>query len=277
MGVPMDLDFRRLQSASLAFAIVLTSLTDGTQHYLIGVVLCLAYVVLAACFNVSHESQRRGYRYALDAYLHQHIVNLHNHGDGYLFSGMNSDPDVNTAIGSGICQTSNYNADIQVDPRTGDTGMVMSLNQRHATTVTLQNTATSEKYISGKFSSFQAWMVIWWDSVSREMIYQDEKEASNFILIDRAPKRMIGTTATKLTAILLKKKTPNAFPKKATELTGKEVRLQIEINKDNVVSKSKLFVATDAYESRVSYSGISSTSFTESNMIQGFFCLFIIY
>ena len=38
----------------------------------------------------------------------------------------------------------------------------------------------------------------------REMIYQDEKEASNFILMDRAPKRMIGTTATKLTAILLK-------------------------------------------------------------------------
>ncbi|KAL1811747.1 hypothetical protein ACET3Z_021812 [Daucus carota] len=109
------------------------------------------------------------------------------------------------------------------------------------------------------------------------MIYQDEKEASNFILIDRAPKRMIGTTATKLTAILLKKKTPNAFPKKATELTGKEVRLLIEINKDNVVSKSKLFVATDAYESGVSYSGISSTSFTESTMIQGFFCLFIIY
>ena len=73
------------------------------------------------------------------------------------------------------------------------------------------------------------------------------------------------------------KKTPNAFPKKATELTGKEVRLLIEINKDNVVSKSKLFVATDAYESGVSYSGISSTSFTESNMNQDFFCLFIIY
>ena len=73
------------------------------------------------------------------------------------------------------------------------------------------------------------------------------------------------------------KKTPNAFPKKATELTAKEVRLLIEINKDNVVSKSKLFVATDAYESGVSYSGISSTSFTESNMNQDFFCLFIIY
>ncbi|KAL1829866.1 hypothetical protein ACET3Z_008278 [Daucus carota] len=57
----------------------------------------------------------------------------------------------------------------KVDPRTGDAGMVMSLNQRHATTVTLQNSATSEKYISGKFSSFQAWMVIWWDSVS--MLY----------------------------------------------------------------------------------------------------------
>ncbi|WOG87402.1 hypothetical protein DCAR_0206626 [Daucus carota subsp. sativus] len=52
MGVPMDLDFGRLQTASLAFAIVLTSLTlqDGTSHYLKGVVLCLAYVVIAACF-----------------------------------------------------------------------------------------------------------------------------------------------------------------------------------------------------------------------------------
>ncbi|KAL1811748.1 hypothetical protein ACET3Z_021813 [Daucus carota] len=61
MGVPMDLDFGRLQSASLAFAIVLTSLTDGTQHYLIGVVLCLAYVVLAACFNVSHGTRTKLY------------------------------------------------------------------------------------------------------------------------------------------------------------------------------------------------------------------------
>ena len=33
----------------------------------------------------------------------------------YIFfaTGMTSDPDVNTAIGSGISQTSNYNADIQ--------------------------------------------------------------------------------------------------------------------------------------------------------------------
>ncbi|KAK1357155.1 Vacuolar cation/proton exchanger [Heracleum sosnowskyi] len=54
MGIPMDLDFGHLQTATLASAIVLTTLTlqDGTSHYLKGLVLCLAYVVIAACFFV---------------------------------------------------------------------------------------------------------------------------------------------------------------------------------------------------------------------------------
>ncbi|KAL8089537.1 hypothetical protein AgCh_039129 [Apium graveolens] len=54
MGIPMDLDFGPLQTASLACAILMTTLTlqDGTSHYLKGLVLCLAYVVIAACFFV---------------------------------------------------------------------------------------------------------------------------------------------------------------------------------------------------------------------------------
>ncbi|KAK1371565.1 Vacuolar cation/proton exchanger [Heracleum sosnowskyi] len=54
MGISVDLDFGLLQTGSLAFAILLTALTlqDGTSHYLKGVVLCLAYIVVAACFFV---------------------------------------------------------------------------------------------------------------------------------------------------------------------------------------------------------------------------------
>ncbi|WOG89092.1 hypothetical protein DCAR_0208328 [Daucus carota subsp. sativus] len=54
MGISIDLDFGLLQTGSLALAILLTAFTlqDGTSHYLKGAVLCLAYIVVAACFFV---------------------------------------------------------------------------------------------------------------------------------------------------------------------------------------------------------------------------------
>lgn len=52
MGIPMDLDFGILETSCLGFSIILTAFTlqDGTSHYVKGVVLCLSYAVIAACF-----------------------------------------------------------------------------------------------------------------------------------------------------------------------------------------------------------------------------------
>ncbi|KAI3667749.1 hypothetical protein L6452_42818 [Arctium lappa] len=54
MGIPMNLDFGLLETGCLAFSILLTVITlqDGSSHYLKGLVLGLAYVIIGACFFV---------------------------------------------------------------------------------------------------------------------------------------------------------------------------------------------------------------------------------
>ncbi|KAM0064149.1 putative calcium/proton exchanger, sodium/calcium exchanger membrane region [Helianthus debilis subsp. tardiflorus] len=56
MGIRMSLDFGLLQTGCLAFSILLTNLTlqDGSSHYLKGLILVLAYVVIGACFFVQY-------------------------------------------------------------------------------------------------------------------------------------------------------------------------------------------------------------------------------
>ncbi|CAI9298021.1 unnamed protein product [Lactuca saligna] len=56
MGIPMSLDFGLLETGCLAFSILLTALAlqDGSSHYLKGVTLALAYIVIGACFFVQH-------------------------------------------------------------------------------------------------------------------------------------------------------------------------------------------------------------------------------
>ncbi|KAK9124487.1 hypothetical protein Sjap_014089 [Stephania japonica] len=52
VGIEMDLDFKLLGTACLAFAVVITSfaLQDGTSHYMKGLILMLCYIVIAASF-----------------------------------------------------------------------------------------------------------------------------------------------------------------------------------------------------------------------------------
>lgn len=52
IGVDMDLDFSILETGCLALSIILIAFTlqDGTSHYMKGVILCLAYCAIAACF-----------------------------------------------------------------------------------------------------------------------------------------------------------------------------------------------------------------------------------
>ncbi|KAK8921702.1 Vacuolar cation/proton exchanger 1a [Platanthera zijinensis] len=54
MGIEMDLDFKTLETSSLAFSILLTAfaLQDGASHYFKGLILLLAYIVIASCFFV---------------------------------------------------------------------------------------------------------------------------------------------------------------------------------------------------------------------------------
>ncbi|XP_020575556.1 vacuolar cation/proton exchanger 1a-like [Phalaenopsis equestris] len=54
MGVPTNLDFKILETASLVFSIVITgfALQDGTSHYLQGLAFLLAYIIIGACFFV---------------------------------------------------------------------------------------------------------------------------------------------------------------------------------------------------------------------------------
>ncbi|KAK1434844.1 hypothetical protein QVD17_00598 [Tagetes erecta] len=56
MGIQMSLDFGLVETGCLAFSVLLTAFTlqDGSSHYLKGVVLTLAYVVIGACFFVQH-------------------------------------------------------------------------------------------------------------------------------------------------------------------------------------------------------------------------------
>ncbi|KAM0026050.1 putative calcium/proton exchanger, sodium/calcium exchanger membrane region [Helianthus debilis subsp. tardiflorus] len=56
MGIQMTLDFGLLETGCLAFSIFITAFTlqDGSSHYLKGVILVLAYVVIGACFFVQH-------------------------------------------------------------------------------------------------------------------------------------------------------------------------------------------------------------------------------
>ncbi|CAN4102217.1 unnamed protein product [Withania somnifera] len=69
IGVDMDLDFSLLETGSLAFSIILIAFTlqDGTSHYMKGVVLCLAYCAIAACF-----------------FFHKIPINIDNNSSGSL-------------------------------------------------------------------------------------------------------------------------------------------------------------------------------------------------
>ncbi|XWS52995.1 hypothetical protein CRYUN_Cryun11dG0120000 [Craigia yunnanensis] len=54
MGIQMDLDFSLLETGCLALTILVVAFTlqDGTSHYMKGIVLCLCYTAIAACFFV---------------------------------------------------------------------------------------------------------------------------------------------------------------------------------------------------------------------------------
>ncbi|GAB2234954.1 hypothetical protein Droror1_Dr00004227 [Drosera rotundifolia] len=63
IGVKMDLELGVLETASLAFSIIMIAFTlqDGTSHYMKGVVLLLCYVVISVCFLLQKSPTSLGY------------------------------------------------------------------------------------------------------------------------------------------------------------------------------------------------------------------------
>ncbi|KAK1378620.1 hypothetical protein POM88_025364 [Heracleum sosnowskyi] len=80
------------------------------------------------------------------------------------------------------------------------------------------------------------------------VLAEDSTEAFNFILKDRAAKRAIGFTATKLIANKKKDGENTAYPAEISAIVGKELTFTIQINDDNILLNSKIFTVIDAYD-----------------------------
>ncbi|XP_017239521.1 uncharacterized protein LOC108212304 [Daucus carota subsp. sativus] len=80
------------------------------------------------------------------------------------------------------------------------------------------------------------------------VLAEDETEAFNCVLFDRAAKRIIGKTATKLIAETIDFETTKSYPADIKQLKGKDIILKIELSDDNIMLKSSIYNATDAYD-----------------------------
>ncbi|KAL1808585.1 hypothetical protein ACET3Z_025575 [Daucus carota] len=80
------------------------------------------------------------------------------------------------------------------------------------------------------------------------ILAEDHTEAYNFVLMDRAAKRLVGKTATKLIAENTNLKSTE-FPQIIKDIARKEVTLNIQLKSDNILLNSKLYYASDAFES----------------------------
>ncbi|KAL1815490.1 hypothetical protein ACET3Z_018064 [Daucus carota] len=90
------------------------------------------------------------------------------------------------------------------------------------------------------------------------VVVEDAIVEYNFILLDSATQRLVWKTASEL---LFENKVCQysiLYPECLRQIICKEVTLKIEINDGNVLIKSKIFTATDAYD----YFESSSSSFT---------------
>ncbi|KAL1822244.1 hypothetical protein ACET3Z_009022 [Daucus carota] len=100
-------------------------------------------------------------------------------------------------------------------------------------------------------------------------------ESFDFVLQDRAAKRILSKTATKLIADSIQEGLANGIPTKIKEIVGKQLTLKIRIKHDNVLLKSTVLFASDAYEPGVtssfsidaSTSGATVSSIDESNVV----------
>ncbi|KAK1374284.1 hypothetical protein POM88_030477 [Heracleum sosnowskyi] len=108
------------------------------------------------------------------------------------------------------------------------------------------------------------------------VLAEDETEAFNIVLLDRAVGRLIGKTATKLIVEGITDKTDKAYPTIVKEISGKDITVQIGLNDDNILLSSNVYHATDAYQSIIdtssksetTISGFGASGFGDNNLIE---------
>uniref|UniRef100_A0A164ZYJ0 Uncharacterized protein n=1 Tax=Daucus carota subsp. sativus TaxID=79200 RepID=A0A164ZYJ0_DAUCS len=94
--------------------------------------------------------------------------------------------------------------------------------------------------------------------------------------LNRAARRIVGQTATKLISDNLQTASASGYPAKIKEMIGKEYTFDIEVKEENVVAKSKIFYVNDAFQASNSFGadkssdvmreGLSTSSFAESKI-----------
>ncbi|XP_074347320.1 uncharacterized protein LOC141686167 [Apium graveolens] len=91
------------------------------------------------------------------------------------------------------------------------------------------------------------------------LLAEDSTEAFNFVLYDRAAKRLVGKIVTKLIAEGFED--PGTYPPNIKAIAGKEITLRIQLNDDNILLNSSIYYVIDAYDTN------GSTSSMSTNMI----------
>ncbi|XP_074377469.1 uncharacterized protein LOC141718990 [Apium graveolens] len=85
-----------------------------------------------------------------------------------------------------------------------------------------------------------------------DVLAEDDTKAFNFVLYDRAVKRLLGKTVTKLMAEGYND--PASYPPPLKQIVGREIIVKDELTNDNILVSSTVYYAHDAYECSVSTS-----------------------
>ncbi|XP_074327620.1 replication factor A protein 1-like [Apium graveolens] len=83
---------------------------------------------------------------------------------------------------------------------------------------------------------------------------EDDTEAFNFVLYDRAVKRLLGKTVTNLMAEGYND--PASYPPPLKQIAGREITVKVEFTDDNILVNSTVYYVVDAYECSVSTSPV---------------------
>ncbi|KAK1389044.1 hypothetical protein POM88_017222 [Heracleum sosnowskyi] len=79
----------------------------------------------------------------------------------------------------------------------------------------------------------------------------DSTEAFNFVLADKAARRLIGQTATTLISDGIKNNQTDIYPSTIKEIVGKECIFTVEMSDDNLLIQSKIFKVKDARDTSI--------------------------
>ncbi|KAK1392515.1 hypothetical protein POM88_011571 [Heracleum sosnowskyi] len=83
------------------------------------------------------------------------------------------------------------------------------------------------------------------------VLAEDSTFSCNIVLMDRTARRILGTSAAKVLDDL-KKVPEEGIPKRLQTLVGKEISVQLKLNKSNVTQDSTFFQAEDIYDTTLS-------------------------